>query len=260
VPPDALVTVPGSGAAPLSYNIGSNQEVVLRAAFASFNGAAAASNFRPCLRILSPSGQVVGQYITDDSVSAGGSADVSFFPSAQAGGAAVAASAVQACRLQLVNDFVVTCGDPGTVIVWSGAVFDTGSPSPFWNPAHPKRMTAPVDGYYLSFFHPIWDMWDPGTLDQYSQEASYLYKNTETVTFTGSFMKENTYPVAQKDFTWSGHAHGLFHLTAGDYLIINAYVNQGFTGPATLALLDLRTHVGQPPLYTAWDLIMLAAT
>ena len=80
MPSDQLVSVPGSGAAPLSYQIAAAQEVVLKAAFATFNGAGTVSTWLPCLRILSPSGQVVGEYVTDASVAAGGSAEVSFAP------------------------------------------------------------------------------------------------------------------------------------------------------------------------------------
>lgn len=89
MPSDALVTVPGSGAAPLTYQIAPAQEVLLKALFATFNGAAAAGPFLPAVRILAPSGQVVGEYLTDSIVAAGASAEVSFFPGAEAGGGAI---------------------------------------------------------------------------------------------------------------------------------------------------------------------------
>ena len=80
MPSDALVSVPGSGAAPLTYLIAAAQEIILKAAFANFDGRAAAASFLPCLRILSPSGHVVGEYVAQSSVAAGGSAEVSFAP------------------------------------------------------------------------------------------------------------------------------------------------------------------------------------
>lgn len=80
MPSDALVSVPGSGAAPLPLTIAGAQEIILRAAFASFDGTTAASSYLPALRITSPSGQEVGTYPVDTAVSAGASADVSFAP------------------------------------------------------------------------------------------------------------------------------------------------------------------------------------
>lgn len=80
MPSDALVTVPGSGAAPLSYAIAPAQEIVLKAAFATFDGASAASSWLPCLRILAPTGQVVGEYCADSALAVGASAEVSFAP------------------------------------------------------------------------------------------------------------------------------------------------------------------------------------
>ena len=90
MPSDVLVTVPGTSAAPLAYSIAPGQEIVLKAGFAAFDGSAAGNAFLPCLRILDSSGEVVGQYITDSTVAAGSSADVSFAPflSSLAGGTA----------------------------------------------------------------------------------------------------------------------------------------------------------------------------
>lgn len=92
MPPDVLVSVPGSSAAPLTYQVAQQQEILLKAAAASFDGSAAGSAWLPCLRIIAPGGQVVGQYITGSSVAAGSSADVSFFPNAQTAAASTGGS------------------------------------------------------------------------------------------------------------------------------------------------------------------------
>lgn len=91
--PDLQIPAPGVKAAPLIYTVPGSVEMIVKAAFATFNGAGAGGAFLPCLRVLSPAGLVVGEYVTDSSVAAGSSAEVSFAPflrGATAGGAAAA--------------------------------------------------------------------------------------------------------------------------------------------------------------------------
>jgi hypothetical protein len=80
MPSDVLVSAPGTETAPLDYLIAPGQEIVLKAAFATFDGSGAGGAFLPTLRVVAPSGQVVGEYVTDSTVAAGASAEVSFFP------------------------------------------------------------------------------------------------------------------------------------------------------------------------------------
>jgi len=82
---DVQITAPGVVAAPLDYLVPGSQEIIVKAAFATFDGTAAAAAFLPCLRVVSPGGKVVGEYVTDSSVAAGASADVSFFPRGKGG-------------------------------------------------------------------------------------------------------------------------------------------------------------------------------
>jgi hypothetical protein len=70
----------GTGSAPLSYTVPGAQEIILKSLFASFNGAAASGSFLPCVRIVAPGGGVVAEYVTDNPIAAGGSAEVSFAP------------------------------------------------------------------------------------------------------------------------------------------------------------------------------------
>lgn len=88
---DVQILAPGVQAAPLDYTVQAGQEILLKSLFASFDGSAAASAFLPAIQILSDSGHVVGTYITQATVAAGGSADVSFGPFLRGQAAAAAA-------------------------------------------------------------------------------------------------------------------------------------------------------------------------
>lgn len=193
------------------------------------------------------------------SIAAGGSADVSWFPGlGVSGSSAGITTGIMAAQVQLVGDFSITKGDPGTAVVWSTATYDTGSPTPFWNNATPKRLTAPVNGLYMSCIDPIWDAQGNGIED--SQHAVYLYKNTETITVTTSYAKASSFPDGTSHFGWPAQVHGVFALNAGDYFICNAYMNDPADPAGTTHWMDLRTHVGQPPLFSSWTLLYLGAS
>jgi len=252
--PSTPQTVP---AAVIASNV---TEAVLIAAYAEWNGAAASGDFLPCLEIYSDAGIRMCRVFPSTTVKAGDSAVVSYapFPGGIGQKTITSIGSLMAGQVQIAGDFTVNTGDPGTVITWSSATFDNGSPTAFWDPANPHRLNAPVNGVYLSMINLIWDN---NTVQMTGgQFATYLYHNTETVGFTTSFKKQNSSQFAQA-YEFPGASHGAFVLNAGDYLIVNAYCNTGTTPmpPATVALLDLRTHAGQPPLFCHWSLILVAA-
>jgi hypothetical protein len=78
--PDSQIHPTGTVSAPADYVIPSAAELLLKMAYAKFDGTAAASSFKPCLRIISDAGTVAGEAVADDTVAAGGSADVTWFP------------------------------------------------------------------------------------------------------------------------------------------------------------------------------------
>ena len=82
---DVQIVAGGVANAPLAYTVPGAAEIVLKALFASFDGTSAASSWFPCIRIVAPGGKVVGEYITDEAVAAGHSADVSFGPFLRSG-------------------------------------------------------------------------------------------------------------------------------------------------------------------------------
>lgn len=81
----------GVSAAPLSYTIPGSLIAELLSVAATFDGSGAGSDFKPCVDILSPNGDLIAR-CPASSVTAGQSAEVSFFPLAPAASAAPASS------------------------------------------------------------------------------------------------------------------------------------------------------------------------
>lgn len=69
-----------AGAAPQSYEVPNATEIIPRAINATFNGAAAASAFKPTVEIISDGGVVVARVPCNTTVAAGGSAECTFAP------------------------------------------------------------------------------------------------------------------------------------------------------------------------------------
>jgi hypothetical protein len=68
-------------AAPKDYLIPGTQEIILRSVGAAFDGSGSASSFLPALQLLAPDGTVMFTAVDpNNSVAAGASADVSWFP------------------------------------------------------------------------------------------------------------------------------------------------------------------------------------
>lgn len=97
---DVKVNVPGTGSGHLDYPVPGGSEFLLRQAFASYDGAAAAAAWLPALQLIGPDGNVAGEYVTGSTVAAGGNADVTFAPFLK-GVAAAASSAGLAWMIAL---------------------------------------------------------------------------------------------------------------------------------------------------------------
>ncbi len=257
---DAAIRAVGGANAPLSYLVPGTTAIRIKLIHVAYVDNGASGNWLPAVRIVSDSKHTMGLAADQGvKVTAGSDASVSFFPGVKhASGGGTVFSNLMAAQVQLSGDYAIAKGDPGTVIVWSSATYDTGSPSAFWNPATPKRLTAPVNGIYMSVMHPIWDVQGAPIAD--SEWATYLYHNTEVIAITTSFAKEASFPVGATHYGFPGQTHGTFALNAGDYLVVNAYDNDPNDPAGTTHWLDLRTHVGQPPLFSSWSLILVAAT
>jgi hypothetical protein len=82
---DASILDPSTHAAPKAYKIIGSQELILKSVTASFDGTGAAGSFIPAVQIIDPSGFTVGTYTLGSTLTAGASADVSWFPSVGGG-------------------------------------------------------------------------------------------------------------------------------------------------------------------------------
>lgn len=79
--PDRQFVAPfGSKAAPADWLLPASLQIVPKAAWAQFNGAGASGAFKPCLRIISDSGHIAAEAVSETIVAAGASADVTWFP------------------------------------------------------------------------------------------------------------------------------------------------------------------------------------
>jgi hypothetical protein len=89
------------------YQVPEAGEIIVKSLRADFNGAGIGSAWFPAVRIIAPGGVTDGEYPTADSVAAGGSATVDFFPGAEepAAGATPASSSLP---IGLAIDFSTT--------------------------------------------------------------------------------------------------------------------------------------------------------
>jgi hypothetical protein len=90
--PDTQIHPFGTEPAPADYNIPAAAELLLKGAFAKFDGSGAAGAFVPLLRIISDAGSVSLEAPQDVTVAAGGSADATWFPRVAAPAATGAAA------------------------------------------------------------------------------------------------------------------------------------------------------------------------
>jgi hypothetical protein len=77
---DVPIVRPNTEAAPKDYEIPAAQEIAPLAVRALVDGSGAGSAFVPALQLISPGGQVMWTAPTSETVAAGASADVSWFP------------------------------------------------------------------------------------------------------------------------------------------------------------------------------------
>lgn len=169
MPADELVTVPGSGSAPLSYEIAGAQEIILRAARATFDGTAAAASFLPAFRITDGAGQEIGTYPVDTAVSAGASADVSFAPflrGATAGSTPVSTGGLPNAVMIKTNTQTIG-GNSITQITLSSGTFATTDGTIFT--ASGSNIVVHTTGLYAAYIHFVDDnsATDPTTTQFY---------------------------------------------------------------------------------------------
>jgi hypothetical protein len=82
---DLQVLVTGNATAPATFTVPGNGQIRPKAVFASFDGTGAGGDFQPALKVTSDGGELVGIYPCSTTVTAGASADVSWFRGLGAG-------------------------------------------------------------------------------------------------------------------------------------------------------------------------------
>lgn len=104
-------------AAPKQYVVAGAQEIILKGVTASFDGTGAGGSFVPSIQIIDPGGNVIGTYTLGQTLTAGASADVSWFPGV---------TNVQTPTPTTVRDFAAYFGDKScptgttsTLLDWS---------------------------------------------------------------------------------------------------------------------------------------------
>lgn len=129
-------------ATPAVYTVPGSTEIQPLSAFASFNGAAAASAYLPTLTFYSDAGIILARVFPGVSVAAGVSADVTFAPFL--GDANLAGGAVQSVHGASVRTTVVQSTVGGNVpqnLSFGATNFDTDG---YWSAGAPTRLTIPT--------------------------------------------------------------------------------------------------------------------
>jgi hypothetical protein len=89
---DATIVAASSQPVPSIYDVPGAQEIIVKSCYAQFDGTGAAGDFLPVVQFISPAGNIVAT-AQGPKVTAGGVADVSFFPHVAPPAAAPAAGA-----------------------------------------------------------------------------------------------------------------------------------------------------------------------
>lgn len=241
--------------APKDYTLPQSQEIILKCVRATIDGSGAAGSFLPALQLVSNNGDVMWTAINaSQTVTAGGSVNVTWFPGVSTATTSTAGSSLMAARVNIVGNQSIAQGDPGAIVTWGEAPIDNGTPTSFWTAGHPTRLTAPVNGIYLSMPTLQWDV--PANAGDIFV-GTYLYLNGASIILEHFLYEfdnsEANATVGDASYNLPAGHHGLFQLNAGDYLELLAY-NHNPGGPAR-NLIDLRPTQNH---YASWSLILVS--
>jgi hypothetical protein len=129
VPTDSALLVAGAGPAPLDYEVPNAQEIIVLSARAVVDGSGAGAAFLPVVEFISDGDIILTQAITDATVAAGASAQVSWFPRVGSAAAAAAATGLPFASIAL--------DDPATPLV-------AGTYAPNITAIHPNTPGAAI--------------------------------------------------------------------------------------------------------------------
>jgi hypothetical protein len=77
---DISILQSAAATVPTGYTIAGAQEIVLKSVTASFDGTGAGGSYVPAVQVVDPSGHIVGTFTLQQTLAAGASADISWFP------------------------------------------------------------------------------------------------------------------------------------------------------------------------------------
>lgn len=167
---DVSIRATAITSAPMDYKVPGSQEIAPKSVTASMDGTGAASAWFPCLQLLDPAGNVMFSAIAQQSVAAGGLADISWFP--HVGGATSAGSvSVVGARIEAHVAQSVTTATT-TDLVYDTVAFDTSGMANLGSDA--RKLTVATAGLYLVICETIWDYNNAGhRLNVLTQNSFY---------------------------------------------------------------------------------------
>ena len=149
---DQQILVVGTAATPASWRVPGNGQVTPRTVYALFDGSGAASPFQPALKVISDGGEVIGIYPCAQSVAAGGSANVTWFPGL-GGAASGAVQALIGARIHATAAQTVATAT-ATDLHYQSVDFDTDGMVNLG--ADDRILTVNTNGFYLVVCETNW--------------------------------------------------------------------------------------------------------
>src|SRR5579859_652503 len=152
--PDTQIHPTGTVSTPADYVIPTGAELILKGAYAHFDGTSAAGSFVPLLRIISNAGSVSLEAVADTTVAAGASADVTWFPRLAAASSSSTGAALNWAYIGGTATKVCTAG-ANTVLPANTTKFYTNDSSVFTTGVDGSGNHGIVlnsNGHYLSTF------------------------------------------------------------------------------------------------------------
>jgi len=183
--PDAQIHPTGVEPTPARYLVPQSAELLLKGVFAKFDGSGAAGDFQPLLRIISDAGSTSIEAVSDTTVAAGASADVTWFP--RVGGVATATSSTTVAVAKAYRDSLGGGVDPVQPVNANSnanGAFPNASTTDaavmFWSTTILQNDTLNLasGGTYLCWVTTHWDVVDLGLASILMEPHGYGFPHT----------------------------------------------------------------------------------
>jgi hypothetical protein len=158
--PDTQIHPTGTLAVPADYVIPASAELLLKNAYAHFDGSGAAGSYLPLLRIISDAGSTVVEAVADTTIAAGASADASWFP--RVGAAAASTSFAAGWVTHFNNNITVPPGLSFTDYDFTAGTTYTNDATTFTIDAT-NGLKLNSLGWYQTVGSMLWEVDSPAT-------------------------------------------------------------------------------------------------